>query len=459
MPLSRSEALTGGAPDEPDRELEVLPLEQLLALVRARDISLRLDGERLRVSAPKGALTLELQRAISHRKPEIVASLSGSTPIQSRGDYSGAHELAFSQERLWYVAQLEGMAGALYNVPVAVRVRGQLDVPALQASLDALVARHGVLRTTFTIVDGQPRQTIANALTIQLHQVDLRGSPAEERETLLTDGLRREAQRPFHLGRGPLIRARLFRVADDDSVLIATLHHIVCDGWSIEVLTRDLSALYAAFSRGEPSPLEPLPIQYVDYAAWQRQRLAGSELTRLLDYWRGRLAGAPLELDLPVDHPRPAVLTGRGDCLQFDVPRSLVDSLSGLGRAHGATLFMALTAVFGVVLSRYARQDDVLIGAPIAGRTRRELEDLVGMFVNTLALRVDLTGAPSFADLLERVRETALEAYAHQDLPFEKLVEALQPAPQQRPPPHRAGNAGFAQRSGACVRGSFPNDF
>ncbi|MDW8319679.1 MAG: condensation domain-containing protein, partial [Anaerolineae bacterium] len=339
--------------------------------------------------------------------------------------------LSFSQQRLWFLDQLEPNS-PLYNIPAAVRLTGRLDVDTLERSVNEIVRRHEVLRTTFLTVDGQPQLRIAPTLALHLPVHDLRSLSDEAREAAIQEALRQEAQQPFDLARGPLLRGRLLRLADDDHILAFTVHHIVSDGWSTGVLIEELAALYAAFSAGQPSPLPPLPLQYADYAAWQRRWLQGEVLERQLAYWKEQLAGIPPLLELPTDRPRPPVMTYRGDTLGFALPADLSRRVHELCRREGVTLFMTLLAAFQTLLHRCANQDDICVGTPIANRTRREIEGLIGFFVNTLVLRsrFDLASSPAgptFRELLKQVRETALAAYAHQDVPFETLVDALQP--------------------------------
>ncbi len=335
--------------------------------------------------------------------------------------------LSYAQERLWFLEQL--MPGlAVYNLPLAVRLTGRLDRAALGRALAAVVARHEVLRTGFRTVEGRPAQAIAAAdeTAVPLSLVDLRGLGAAGQpaaaiaplaERLATD----EAGELFDLARGPLLRARLVQVADDEHLLLLTIHHIASDGWSLGVLVGELGTLYAG---GAPPAL---PIQYADYAVWQRRWLAGEVLARQLDYWRRQLAGLPV-LELPTDRPRPAVSRHRGGQVRLAIPPALAAELKKLGRASGATLFMTLLAGFQALLARISGQGDFAVGTAVANRRRRELEGLIGFFVNTLALRADLAGDPTFGELLARGREAALAAYEHQDLPFEKLVEELRPA-------------------------------
>ncbi|HVG59538.1 MAG TPA: amino acid adenylation domain-containing protein [Hyalangium sp.] len=334
--------------------------------------------------------------------------------------------LSFAQQRLWILDQL-APSSPLYNVPAAVRLTGNLDPEGLRAALEEVVDRHEALRTTFEAVDGEPVQRIHPRQSVRLPLMDLSGSPEAEREQLLTEACAREAQRPFDLRRGPLLRARLLRVAPSDHVLLLVMHHIVSDGWSMGRLFRELAELYDAHTRGRPPALAPLPIQYADYAVWQRQWLAGEVLERQLAWWKERLAGAPAALELPTDRLRPAVQSFRGAEHRFSLPMELGRRLRDFGREQGTTPFMTLLAGFKQLLSWYSGQRDVVVGTPVAHRTREETEGLIGFFVNTLVLRTSLHGAPSFRELVGRVREASLGAYAHQDVPFEKLVEVLAP--------------------------------
>ncbi|HVG43523.1 MAG TPA: amino acid adenylation domain-containing protein, partial [Longimicrobium sp.] len=341
-------------------------------------------------------------------------------------DRTAAIAPSFAQQRLWFLEQL-GNLGGTYHIPMRLRLRGALDRGALVRSLDRIVARHEALRTTFPVVDGEPFQHIApvEESAFRLVEHDLHASPDAENE------LRRleadEASAPFDLARGPLIRGRLVRMAAHDHVLLLTMHHIVSDGWSMGVLHRELGALYAAFARGQADPLPPLPVQYADYAAWQRRWVEGEVLERQADYWRETLAGAPELLELPTDHPRPARQDFAGASLRVELDEALTVGLKALGARHGATLHMTLLAGWAAVLSRLSGQDEVVVGTPSANRGRSEIEDLIGFFVNTLALRVDLSGAPGVAELLGRVKERSLGAQHHQDIPFEQVVERVQP--------------------------------
>jgi amino acid adenylation domain-containing protein len=335
--------------------------------------------------------------------------------------------LSFAQRRLWFLHQMNP-ASAAYNMPVAFRMSGPLDAAALGWALSEIVRRHEILRTTFEVLDEEPVQLIAAPHDLTPTLTDLSALPVSEREGEAERLAREEVRRPFDLARGPLLRAALVRLAADEHVLLLTLHHIVSDGWSQGVLVRELGALYEARAAGRRHALDEPAIQYADFAEWQRAWLRGEELERQTGYWRGRLEGAPPSLDLPADRPRPPVQSFNGARESFTLSRGLSAGLAELGRREDATLFMTLLAAFKVLLYRYTGQSDIVVGTPVAGRNREELEGLIGFFVNTLALRTDLSGDLTFRELLGRVREAALGAYAHQDLPFEMVVEELQPA-------------------------------
>ncbi|WP_441287561.1 amino acid adenylation domain-containing protein [Sorangium sp. KYC3313] len=335
--------------------------------------------------------------------------------------------LSFAQQRLWFLDQLEPES-ATYNVPAALRLRGALDLTALARAIAEVVRRHEVLRATIHAVDGRPVQRFQGARETSdawpLPLVDLSEVPAHDREEALQIDASREAARPFDLENGPLLRATLFRLAPDEHVLVVTLHHIASDGWSLGVLAHELTAAYTAFARDAAPALRPLPVQYADYAAWQRQELAPEMLQAEREIWRRRLDGAP-PLDLPTDRPRPAARSSRGRTHRFALPQDLAAALRRRSQELGATLFMTLLAAFEALLHRYSGQQDFCVGTPVAGRGRTELEPLIGLFVNTLVLRARLDGDPTFAELVGRVKADALEAYAHQDLPFEIVVDAL----------------------------------
>ena len=334
--------------------------------------------------------------------------------------------LSFAQQRLWFLNQLEPESAA-YNVYGAMRLSGQLDVPVLEQAFNKIVRRHEALRTTFVMVDGQARQVIAPALRMPLPVVDLGALPELERGAEVQRLARAEAQRLFDLTTGPLVRCMLLRLAEKEHVLLLTMHHIVSDGWSIGIFFREMVTLRQAYRAGQPAPLPELPVQYADFAVWQREWLQGEVLEEQLSYWEEQLAGAPLVLELPTDRPRPPIQSYRGACRSMILPEALVEGLNALSRREETTLFMTLLTTFGVLLYRYTGQEDILIGTPIAGRNWSEIEGLIGFFVNTLVLRTDLSGDPSFRELLRRVREVTLGAYAHRDLPFKRLVKELKP--------------------------------
>ncbi len=350
--------------------------------------------------------------------------------------------LSFAQQRLWFLDQLEPNS-PFYNIPEAIRLRGALDTTALARALAALIRRHDALRTSFASANGIPEQVIAPldaGVRVDLPVEDLSGLPRAEREAAVLRAAAEEAQKPFDLSTAPLMRARLVRLAPDDHAFLLTTHHIISDNWSSGILVREMAALYDGATRFSPSQtvagsevasladlLPPLPIQYPDFAEWQRAWLQGEVLAEQIDYWKQKLSGAPPLLELPTDRPRPPVQTFNGAYQSFSLPKDVADGVRGLCQREGVTPFMALLAAFQALLSRYSGQDDIVVGSPIANRTRGELEGIVGFFVNTLVLRTDLSGDPTFRELLRRSKETTLGAYAHQDTPFEMIVDALNP--------------------------------
>ncbi|AGC43389.1 non-ribosomal peptide synthetase [Myxococcus stipitatus DSM 14675] len=387
---------------------------QLVSRVRAN----------LRVELPLRALfEAPTVAALAERLPQAAHPDAPPLLPVPRGE---ALPLSFAQQRLWFLDEMEP-GSASYNLPSALRLSGALDAEALRRAFESLVTRHESLRTTFASHQGQPVQLIRPPTGWELPQMDLRALPSSEREAHVHTLAMREAARPFSLATGPLLRTTLLRLEDAEHVLLVTLHHIVSDGWSAGVLVREVAALYAGFASGQPSVLPALPIQYADFATWQRTWLQGSALDRQLDYWRQKLAGAPPALELPTDRPRPAVQSFRGAQLPVSLSPELSSALKGLAQREGATPFMLLLAAFQTLLARYSGQDDLCVGTPIAGRTRAETEGLIGFFVNTLVLRANVDARASFRELLAQVRTSTLEAYEHQHVPFEKLVEALQP--------------------------------
>ena len=369
---------------------------------------------------------------ISTIKRELLESLLREEGIElqrtqtiPRRETSDPPPLSFAQQRLWFLQQLDPRSAA-YNVPRAVRLTGPLNVSALRQSLSEVVRRHEVLRTNFTTVDEQPVQIVHASRPVALPVFDLSDLPEAEREASIQALFTKETSRPFDLANDSLLRASLVRAGDEDHVILFTLHHIVSDGWSSGVLINELVALYDAYSHDRPSPLLELPVQYADYAVWQRQQLQGEALAEQLAYWGQKLRSTPV-LELPADRPRPKAPGTRGASYPFALSKPLTDALNELSRREGTTLFMTLLAAFKVLLARYTGEEDISIGVPIAGRRQVETEQLIGFFINTLVMRTDLSGEPSFRELLGRVREVAVGAYAHQELPFERIVEELQP--------------------------------
>ncbi|MFP4409953.1 amino acid adenylation domain-containing protein [Coleofasciculus sp.] len=334
--------------------------------------------------------------------------------------------LSFAQQRLWFLNQLDGQ-NITYNILSGFHLSGTLDEAALEQSIAEIVKRHESLRTSFSVVDGVAVQVIHPQVNIPISGINLQGLSEVEQATEVKRLVQEENQRPFDLAHCPLLRVTLLQLTRESHILLLTMHHIISDGWSMGIFFRELSHFYAAFSGGKFASLPNLPIQYADFAHWQRQWLQGEVLETQLEYWKRQLAGAQPLLDLPTDRPRPPSQTFRGGTKTFELSGTLTQQLKKLGHQSGTTLFMTLLAAFVTLLSRYSHQDDIVVGTPIAGRNHRETESLIGFFVNTLALRVDLSGNPSFRELLRRTRQVTLEAYSHQDLPFEKLVEELQP--------------------------------
>ncbi|EGK86184.1 amino acid adenylation domain protein [Microcoleus vaginatus FGP-2] len=408
-------------------------IDEFLSELRCLDVKLWNEGDRLRYKAPKETLTPALLQELKERKAEILAFLHKANAATSSNlspilpvPRDGNLPLSFAQQRLWLLAQLEPDSPA-YNIPAAFSLIGLLNETALSQSLSEIVRRHEVLRTTFPSVDGQPKQVISLDTALTLPIIDLRKLSPDQRLSKAQRLATEEAQQPFDLATGPLFRVQLLRLEEAEYMLLVTMHHIVYDGWSYDIFLRELAALYDAFSSGKPSPLSELPIQYADFAHWQREWLQVEVLESQRDYWKQQLSGNLPILQLPTDYPRPPVQTYQGGYQSLELPNNLTQALKALSQQERVTLFMTLLAAFQTFLYRYTGQEDIIVGTPIAGRNQVEAEGLIGFFVNTLALRTYLSGNPTFQELLGRVREVALGAYAHQDLPFEKLVEELQP--------------------------------
>src|SRR5581483_8215870 len=343
--------------------------------------------------------------------------------IRPRGQKDALCPLSFAQQRLWFLEQLEPEK-ATYTIASVIRLDGHLVLEALERSFQEIIDRHEILRTIFVNDQGQVWQQVLPHRPVILPIVDLELHPATEREEWVKQVIRQEAQRPFNLERDPLLRVLLLRLEDQEHVMLLSMHHITSDAWSMGVMTREFSLLYAAFDNKQASPLNYLPVQYADYVHWQREWLQGETLERQIDYWKQQLSD-PVMLELPTDYPRPAIQTYHGSHETLQLPRSVTDGLKALSQKEGVTLFMTLLAAFQVLLARSSNQKEIIVGTPIANRPQEELEGLIGFFVNTLVLRTDMSGNPSFRELLKRVKEVTLGAYAHQDVPFEQLVGIL----------------------------------
>ena len=367
-----------------------------------------------------------LAEAVASLGPAGTAECSIPWLPRTTGPQPQRFAVSFAQQRLWVLDQLEPDSAA-YNIPISVRLTGALNTGALETALNEVVRRHEVLRTQFALENGEPVQLVLPQVHVGIAAIDVSDLPSSKREARALQLATEETGKPFDLKCAPLLRAALLRLGENEHVFVLTVHHIALDGWSIGTLLGELVTAYTAALRGESSPAPQLPLQYADFAAWQRQKLQGEELERQLSYWKGHLSGAPASVDLPTDRPRPPAQTFSGDSYQLVIERRILERLHDLSRGQGATLFMTLLAAFNILLQRYSGQDDIVVGTPIAGRNRPEFEKLVGLFVNTLVLRTDLSGDPTFAEQLGRVRQAALGAYAHQDLPFERLVEELKP--------------------------------
>ncbi|MBS93714.1 MAG: non-ribosomal peptide synthetase [Chromatiales bacterium] len=399
---------------------------ELIARLREAGIRLRVSDGKIRLKAEKGALTDELRTEIARYKQDIVALLdkeSGKAEPKLKAlSRSGPLPLSYAQQRLWFLDELEP-GTPVYNMPFALRVRGKLNVDALQTALNELVKRHETLRTVFSAGDEDPAQEILDTIATPLH---IESQPGHDEPTL-TERLRELACESFDLSKGPLLRLHVIELSAEEHVLLLVIHHIISDLWSMNVFFNDLGLMYERqIADVTPEPDE-LPVQYADYAAWQREQLAGPRLERQLEYWLQTLGNAPPVLELATDRPRPPEPGYAGKWLARKLDADLTSQLQALAKSSGCTLFMLTFAAFIALLQRYSGEQDLVVGTPISGRQRTELEGLIGFFLNTLALRIDTTDDPTFADLLERVKQTALAGYANQDLPFEKLVEELQP--------------------------------
>ena len=403
-------------------------IEQLLGRLYRKGVRLTAEDDRLKCTGPP-EIVAEAQSALADRKAEIIAFLksqpTGEAPPEiQRLERPAQIPLSFAQQRLWFLQEMQP-GSAAYNIPFAIEIEGSLDLEAFQTSLNAIVDRHEVLRTNFVSLDGEPCQQISESKTIPLDEIDLRsqaGGIEQVREAALAS-----AKQPFDLRNDLLLRVSVYRVQDARWVVLFTIHHVVSDAWSTEILLRELDSHYRAALLGKSAELPALPVQYADFSIWQREWLQGEVLAEQLGYWQQQLEGELPTLQLPTDYPRKRVQTFAGAVEHFSISADTTSKLTRLTQENSASLFMTLMAAFNLFLRRYSGQQDLLVGTPIANRHRREVEGLIGLFVNTLVIRTQLSPRQTFLDVLEHVRQTTLDAYEHQDLPFEKLVEALQP--------------------------------
>ncbi|MCB0085843.1 MAG: hypothetical protein KDE47_33110, partial [Caldilineaceae bacterium] len=422
----------------PTKGVSSLPtaIPALLTYLRERQVRLWVDDGRLRFRAPEGTMSPELLRHLRLHKAALTQALAAVAALHSEMQRpippisrKGPLPLSFAQERLWFLAQIHGSAEDAYHMATTLRLCGRLHVEALTLAFDQLIARHEILRTTFYFDGEQPRQQIAATAPIaiqQEHAHERAWQPIVEVATKM----------PFDLATGPLMHLHLLKVNEHEHLLTIAMHHLIADGWSIQLLVSEVATLYGAIVAGKLAgeqgqtigdPLPSLPIQYADYAQWQRTWLQGEWLAQELAHWQQVLQDAPPLLELPTDHPRLEMVAPRAGHLRQALSHEVVDQVRALAQEEGATLFMALFAAFTVLLTRYSGQHDIVVGTPVAARNHPDLEALVGFFVNTILLRIDLSQDPSFRTLLGRVRTFALDAFAHQDLPFIKLVEHLRP--------------------------------
>ncbi len=399
---------------------------ELLDLLHAHAIGIVADGDTLRLKAPPGFVTPELRAELARHKAELIKLIDGSDAIRRRPAGAAALPLSCAQRQLWFLDQL-APGNPFYNNPAAFALHGQLDADALQRALTEVARRHEILRTTFSVAAGEPQQVVIGPAQVPLPVTDLSALPQQERQHSAWLAAQADARAPFDLAARPAVRASLLRLAPAEHHLLLNVHHIVADGWSIGIFVRELAACYAAYVSGVAPGLPELPVQYADYALWQRDRLHGGELDRQLSYWTNRLAGAPTVLALPTDRPRPAVQRFAGGYHTVAVEPDIMRRLRSVAQAGGATTFMALLAALSVLLWRYSGSADVCVGTPFAGRDRAELEGLIGHFINTVVIRDQVDPGQGFTALLGQVREHVIAAYAHPDLPFDQLVEALRP--------------------------------
>jgi amino acid adenylation domain-containing protein len=411
-----------------------MSIVEFLSHLRKLGVQLQVHEDQLRLDAPKGVLTPALKAELASRKEEILLFLktveadartitSNKIPSYPRGNHI---PLSFSQERLWFLDQLEP-GNSAFNMPAAIRIKGKLNLDCLEQALNEILVRHEILRTNFETKDSQPVQIISPLKKLPLTIKDLSWLSSEEQSLEARKLADEEAKRPFDLRTDLLIRATLLKLNDNEHVFLLTMHHIISDGWSVSVFAREFNALYNAFLKGEPNPLHPLQIQYADFAQWQREWLQGERLASQLVYWKQQLNGQLPQLEALLDKPRPPIHTYHDGQAKIQLPSTLSHALNRLSQEENTTLFITLLAAFKVLLSRHTGIEDVIIGSPIAGRNQVEIEDLIGFFLNTLVFRTDLSGNPTFRNLIDRVKKVATDAYSHQDIPFENLLIELRP--------------------------------
>ncbi|NEQ75872.1 MAG: amino acid adenylation domain-containing protein [Okeania sp. SIO2C9] len=436
-------------------------LENFLSELVNQDVKLWVEDGRLRCKAPEGVLTSELRTQLTERKQEIITFLQQANldddelplkPIERSGNFP---TLSFAQQRLWILEQF-GIVSNAYNMPLTLHLRGELQLEALKRSLNQLIVRHETLRTTFKEINDAPVQVIHSSYELELPIVDLSGLTSSPQNTKLLQLLQQENQQQFNIEQDPPIRAKIFKLGKNEHILVVILHHIAADGWSMKVFAEELAACYQALVTDQQLALQELPVQYADFAIWQRNWLQGSAMQTQLDYWKQKLRDIP-QLQLPTDYPRPARQTFRGEEQIFNLSAKLTAKLNELSQQQGVTPFITLLAAFQVLLYRYSGQEKIVVGSPIANRTRQEIQGLIGFFVNSLVMYTNLEGEPSFLEVLNRVRQTAIEAYSHQDIPFEKLVEELQPERSLQHNPLFQVMFGFQQAEALVSSFSLPN--
>ncbi|MBF0120452.1 MAG: AMP-binding protein [Desulfobacterales bacterium] len=398
-----------------------------------RNIKIWAEGDELCFKAPKGSLTEEIRNKLSFYKNELILFLGSTkektsfhTKIQPVPRDKTLLPLSYSQKRLWFLDQLDGQSH-VYNICGAVKLIGKLDVVVLERAFNEIIRRHEILRTSFLTVDGQPIQSIAYEFKLSIPVLNIEKLSKYEQDAEIKRKIFEHAQNDFNLSKIPLIKAELLCISPNENILLITIHHIISDGWSSEIIIKEASVLYDAYISGKQSPLNELSIQYADYAVWQIKSLSGETFEKQITYWKNHLKGAPSLLKLPTDKPRPPLQTFNGNTKTFEIDRDITKRIQNISRESETSLFMVVYAAFSILLYKYSGQDDIVIGSPIANRHYREIEPLIGFFANTLALRTNLSGNPTFREVLKQVQQVILDAHCNQDLPFEYLVDAIKP--------------------------------